>query len=163
MKAILQLLCFLCLPCLLFGQNIEREVISNAGNANKDANVSMTYTIGEAIIATSIQDTIVVQQGFEQGRFDTIVTSIELANEFLDLKVFPNPAIEYIMLELEKELEQKLTYQIITVEGKQIQTNSFATRRQRIDVKSLPAASYVLQLLSEKGKMLYSTTIIKLN
>ena len=63
MKVIL--ICFICLPSLLFCQSLERQVISSTGTTS--GSIISSSTVGPSILFTSsLADTLLLTQGFQQ-------------------------------------------------------------------------------------------------
>jgi hypothetical protein len=68
MKKILILLFSVCLSLGLLAQdvNMDQQVISSGGNYAVNADISLSWTLGETVIATFVNGDVVLTQGFQQ-------------------------------------------------------------------------------------------------
>lgn len=69
MKKILILLFSVCLGLGLSAQSIDQQVISSGGNYAVNADISLSWTLGETVIATFANGDLVLTQGFQQPLF----------------------------------------------------------------------------------------------
>ena len=70
------------------------------------------------------------------------------SNDNLQIKIFPNPATEYIQLEGEYN---SLNGQILDMAGKVLQPFQNIQTNQKIDVQQLVPGSYIIQAIHENG------------
>jgi len=69
------LVCFICLPSLLFCQSLERQVISSTGTTS--GNVISSSTVGPSILFTSgLADTLLLTQGFQQPAENNLIVEL---------------------------------------------------------------------------------------
>jgi len=73
---------------------LERQVIGSTGSAADHAGTIYAYTVGEVVVATLIQNPILLTQGFQQPEV-TLSHHIPQMPSLTDFIVFPNPAIDY--------------------------------------------------------------------
>jgi hypothetical protein len=64
-KALLMLSCF-CLAIGMVAQTLDQQVIATAGNYSEAGGVSVSWTLGECVIATFENNDIILTQGFQQ-------------------------------------------------------------------------------------------------
>ncbi len=75
-----------------FGQDIPMQVVSSAGGYFSNASLSVSWTLGEPVIATLSSANLMLTQGFQQGNlFGTDVPLNPNLNSF-NFKMYPNPA-----------------------------------------------------------------------
>ncbi len=81
------------------------------------------------------------------------IQKIDYKNDFEDLKVYPNPAQNYIVV----ELEAINTYQLVVYNsvGKKIQLSNIplADNQAKIDVSNLVSGFYFLEIVKNKGDL----------
>ncbi|WP_146194127.1 T9SS type A sorting domain-containing protein [Brumimicrobium oceani] len=79
-----------------------------------------------------------------------------LENEIDEVKIYPNPASEFLNIELDKE---NLSYSIINMQGVLIDNGN--VNAKQIDVSKLSSGMYVLQLSSKDGNLNYRKQFLK--
>ena len=65
------------LPVLLFAQEIERDVVANAGKFTANG-ISMDFTIGESATSYKLEMDFHYTEGFQQGEYRPIIVPVEL-------------------------------------------------------------------------------------
>ena|ERR1700744_198812 len=68
-------------------------------------------------------------------------------------KFYPNPAISYIVFELEKEPNQTYTLQIYSFLGKQVKNVAEIQDRQQVNLSDLIRGLYTFQLKDQSGRV----------
>ncbi|HRH55101.1 MAG TPA: T9SS type A sorting domain-containing protein, partial [Chitinophagales bacterium] len=61
------------------------------------------------------------------------------------IKVSPNPAIEFITISLQNELQSNATFTIVDITGQLINTFTLSSNHVNIDITQLPAGLYIIQ------------------
>ena len=78
-------------------QSIERSVIASGGNAFKNTNYIVDWTIGETVIATGSSVNNLLSQGFHQS----YINQSALTKTFIGgLSCYPNPTENYLQFSL---------------------------------------------------------------
>ena len=88
--------------------------------------------------------------------YDTRVLSINENAKETSINIFPNPASD--VLNIESKDITIITYKIIDVNGKTIQTNK---ANKSIEIDNLPAGIYILQLFDSSNSLVFSQKFIK--
>ena len=162
MKKIFFILIILFWCKISFAQiSIERQVISSTGNLTNTGSIEVFSNIGEAIIPTFSQTTLVVTQGFEQP--DQISsTGINLENISINISIFPNPVGNLFNLEFQSDKKEEIKIEMINLLGQvvfsknlivQISENNFT-----LEVNTIPKGIYILQV---KGSEIFTKLVIK--
>lgn len=166
MKRIYVLLLF-CLSALyVTGQSISSYVIASAGEYTEAGGINISWTLGEIAIETLKDngETIILTQGFQQGYFE--ITSIDgpkpLSNNF-NLNIYPNPASEYIWVNLESDEIKDAIVELYDLEGRLVYNNKFDINEgpNRVDLQELSASQYVLRVVDSAGNVLQTFKLIK--
>jgi Secretion system C-terminal sorting domain/Ricin-type beta-trefoil lectin domain-like len=77
-----------------------------------------------------------------------------------NVQIFPNPAQNYIDLELKELPENDITVTLLNVLGsRSLETQAKATQSLRLDTQSVPSGLYILQI-SEKGKPIIRKEVV---
>jgi len=93
MKKLLLTLSIVLISLLSFSQNSILEVVSPAGGYFENSSISVSWTLGETVIDTWVNEDagIMVTSGFQQGDF-TITGLPQNPMAGFSVKMFPNPA-----------------------------------------------------------------------
>ena len=96
------------LCCLAFSsikaQHLSPEVIGSAGASFSNSTAKTDLTVGEVVIETFSNNTILTQ-GFLQG---IIKVSTGVVNIDIKTKIYPNPTTNFLIIELEKNVNAEL-------------------------------------------------------
>jgi hypothetical protein len=143
------LLILLCLPFIGFGQITSPSVISSSGNSYNNGGVNMDYTLGEIVVET-FQPTVtplpltytILTQGFHQGILK-VTTSVE--NIDIKTKVYPNPTTNFIIIELEKNVNSDIL--VYDINGKLVLKDKLNDENQKqFDFSFLKQGNYLLHI-----------------
>ena len=140
MKKLLLLL--LCVPLIGFGQITSPSVISSSGNSYNNGGVNMDYTLGEIVVETQTNSTTILTQGFHQGVLK-VNTSVE--NIDIKTKVYPNPTTNFIIIELEKNVNADIL--VYDINGKLVIKDKLNDENQKqFDFSFLKQGNYLLHI-----------------
>jgi hypothetical protein len=143
------LLILLYLPFIGFGQITSPSVISSSGNSYNNGGVNMDYTLGEIVVET-FQPTVtplpltytILTQGFHQGILK-VTTSVE--NIDIKTKVYPNPTTNFIIIELEKNVNSDIL--VYDINGKLVLKDKLNDENQKqFDFSFLKQGNYLLHI-----------------
>lgn len=104
----------------LQSQTIDRAVIGVAGGSFSNANVSLEFTIGEAVTGMlDSEDGIYVTQGFNQPHIVEKSTSVNTETIVSrNIILYPNPVIDFVNFKIQEIKANKLLVKVIDVTGK---------------------------------------------
>ncbi|MCD4833047.1 MAG: T9SS type A sorting domain-containing protein [Bacteroidales bacterium] len=161
---------FILMSCFLsflsFGQNdtISSDVIATAGGDTTVNGVSVSWTLGEVAIETIANDdsTLILTQGFQQGYFEITSIGEPLSNNFL-LKVYPNPASEFVWVALESEEIKDAIVELYDMEGKLVYNSKLNVVEgpNKIELNRLSSSQYILRISDATGNVLQTFKLIK--
>ena len=127
-----------------FGQSIDREVVSVAGDDYKSSDASLSWTLGD-VATESITNNHTLNQGFHQGNM--YISSIENGMGLdVVIKAYPNPVMDILIIET--EVQDK--YQIIDIQGEVLKNGIITSKKEEIDFTDLPTGIYFLQVDQKK-------------
>lgn len=133
-------------------QTISRSVIGAAGGEGGN----LTYTVGEVVTETASGATTLTQ-GFQQPDTVTVVGVDRFAGAF-DLKLYPNPAQEFLYLDVSLTTPVALQVELIDARGRQImpahRTQPQAYTQVVLDVRTLAEGTYMLRIRQQDGALL---------
>lgn len=157
---IVLLICFI--GVYASGQKISSYVIASAGESAEAGDVSISWTLGELAIETFETTNIILTQGFQQGYFEITSIGEPLSNNF-ELKIFPNPATEYVMVDLQSEEIKDGIIQMYDMNGRLVYNEKFNVIEgpNRIDLADLNSSQYILKVSTASGEVLQTLKLIK--
>ena len=139
MRSILFL--FLCFPIFIFGQVTTPTVITNSGGTFSNSSIIMDFSIGELAVQT-LQNNEILTQGFHQG--DLKVTTA-IFNLGIKTKIYPNPTTNFIIVELEKNVNADI--KVYEINGKIVIEDKLNDENQKqLDFSFLKQGNYLLNI-----------------
>ncbi|MBU0488713.1 MAG: hypothetical protein KKD31_12260, partial [Bacteroidetes bacterium] len=96
------------LPIFSFGQMLSPEVVATSGDYYSSPYLTLSVTIGEPVSETVSNDEHTLNQGFQQGDY-TVNQVEETGNSPGNIRVFPNPASDFLNIVIESPLEEAIT------------------------------------------------------
>ena len=84
------------------------------------------------------------------------------SNNF-ELKVYPNPATEYIWISLESEEIKDALIEIFDLEGKVVYSNqwNFVNGPNQVMLNNMGSSQYILRISDKSGQVLQTFKLIK--
>ena len=154
MRAILLL--FLCFPIFIFGQVTTPTVITNSGGTFSNSSVIMDFSIGELAVQT-LQNNEILTQGFHQG--DLKVTTA-VFNLGIKTKIYPNPTTNFIIVELEKNVNADI--KVYDINGKIVIEDKLNDENEKqLDFSFLKQGNYLLHINISDKQSVYKIQKIK--
>jgi|ERR1043165_186703 hypothetical protein len=153
---------FALLPlCRLNAQSVERFVIGSTGNYSTGSNVSVSATVGEAVVPTYTSGTIILTQGFQQPDLADTTTGLTEISANITWTLFPNPATTQTNLTL-SEIPANCLVQLYNMAGQLIMDRKLPqeklTHNETIDLRGLASGTYMLSIFSN-GRLLATLPI----
>jgi len=145
---------------LLIGFSLKaQEVISPGSKTQTTAGHELSWTVGEAVTTTISDGTNTLTQGFHQSKL--IVTAIdELLVSDLELKVYPNPTSEFVIISSNK-LYDKSSYSLFNLSGKLLENKIISASETRVNLKNYASGTYLLKLQYKPNQSLQTFKIVK--
>ena len=102
----------------------------------------MDYTLGEIVVETHTNSTTILTQGFHQGVLK-VNTSVE--NIDIKTKVYPNPTTNFLIVELEKNVNADIL--VYDINGKLVIKDRLNNEQQKqLDFSFLKQGNYLLHI-----------------
>lgn len=151
------------LSVLLLGLGLiaqaQQAVTASGGDATGNGG-TLAYSVGQVVYTTCTGASGTVAQGVQQPYEISIVLGIDNHQFSLDLQAFPNPTTDYLHLKVESEALNDLTFQLIDLNGKLIESKIISSTTETIHLGDLPSATYFLKV-NNKNNALKTFKIIK--
>jgi hypothetical protein len=162
MKKILLILIIVSGYTIVYGQNLKPEMIATAGSFYSNNSYSVSWTIGECIPETFSNGTNKLTQGFQQGIYE-INTVVDNTEDRMKITVFPNPATDFVNLEMQTQNKIGYYYQLFDLNGKCLKNEKITAVKSQIDLIGFARTTYILNVYASDQKVLKSFKIIKIN
>jgi hypothetical protein len=144
----------------LTGLQAQESVNATGGNASGSGG-TVTYSIGQVVYTTNTGTNGSVAQGVQQPFEISVVTGLEEAKGInLSVSAFPNPATDFLTLEVENYELSALTFQLYDMNGKLLQNEKITGNQTNIVMSNLVPATYFVKV-TESNKEIKTFKIIK--
>lgn len=130
----------------------ELNLVSTSGTYSETPSGSVSWSIGEVVIATGTGTTNEVTQGFHQSNIWILGTE-ELVE--LEINIFPNPTCEFVNI----SAPQDAILSIYDMEGRLVSIHNLIEATNTIDVSSFSRGTYNL-VFSTKDNQQKSAKLI---
>ena len=154
-------------PIALFAAGL---LWAGLAQAQKSANASggdatgtggtVAYSVGQVVYTTNTSSTGSVAQGVQQSYVISTVGINETALN-ISLTAFPNPTADNLTLQISDYNNEKLSYQLFDMQGKQLSNEQITAQQTQINMNSLPTATYFINVVNQENKKNQSFKIIK--
>lgn len=138
----------------------QRQVVSTAGEFNRNSDGSLSWTLGELTISTWSSSETMLTQGFQQSNL-VVSTRIEpAAGSVFRAIAYPNPVRDRMSVEVDNWSKTTLYLELYDMNGRLLHKQQVQSNPSRLDFGGHPAGEYILQL-KKAGKLIQSFKIIK--
>jgi hypothetical protein len=125
-----------------------QEAIPVSGGDASGSGGSASYTIGQIVYTTNTGTTGSVAQGVQQAYEIFVITgNQEIKGINLTCSVYPNPATDFLKLNVQDFGNENLSYILYDLKGKVLETNAVSSSETTINMGTLVAGTYFLKLL----------------
>ena len=156
-KLILSL--FILLPTFISAVQAQ-QVVSSGGAFFKGDNFSLSWTIGEPVIETLSNGSVILTQGFQQG-YPASNSIEDFLQTGLNIQVYPNPVADNLNLLVKSDNYASLQFSLHDISGKALFRGSIISDLTNIDMNMVPHGVYLLRLLNKSGEPLQSFKVVK--
>jgi hypothetical protein len=150
------------LGCCLLGWGHlawSQKTVDAAGGNAFGVGGNASYSVGQIDYQRSSGTGGVATQGVQQP-FEIFTVGISEAAASLNVLLFPNPAADYLILQIGTVNVEDFNYELIDVLGKSIQAGRITGPSTTIPVSGLSSGQYFIRLLKE-NEVLQSFQVIK--
>lgn len=132
-----------------FSQQLSPEVIASAGDHFENGDISLSWTLGEPVIAT-FEGNYILTQGFHQDFY--IITAIdEIKLENISVNIYPNPTPNFVNIKInsEKQINEDCFIQLFDATGRLIKEEKSSASNDIInwDLQSFERSHYILKVV----------------
>ncbi len=137
-----------------------QESVNSSGGDATGSGGTVAYSIGQVVYTTNTGGSVSVAQGVQHAYeiFTVGITETELN---ISLTAFPNPTIENLTLQISDCNNEKLTYQLFDMQGRQLSNGQVIVEQTPINMNGLPSATYFIHVVNQENKKVQSFKIFK--
>jgi len=128
---------------LTFSQTIVKSSISSGGGSTTVGNVSLVYSIGEVNVAETTVGNIHTSEGFISKGLNASL-GIKDFTKIEGVKVYPNPAVDYVNLSFTEVINAEV--RVFDITGKELLVKTFNDEKTSIDLSSYNNGVYLLHV-----------------
>lgn len=137
-----------------------QESLNTAGGNATGSGGSVSYSIGQTVYTTNTEESGSVAQGVQQP-FEIYALDVK---EHGDLKtlinIYPNPATNYLTLEVKEFDLSNLSFQLFDIQGKLLQTLKITDNKTIVNLMDFAVATYFARII-DGNKQIKTFKIIK--
>ena len=137
----------------------QESANSSGGNATGSGG-TVAYSIGQVVYTTNTGSNGSVAQGVQHA-YEIFTVNIKETELNISLTAFPNPTAENLTLQISDYNNEKLSYQLFDMQGKQLSNGQIVAKQTQINMNSLPIATYFVTVVNQENKNVQSFKIIK--
>lgn len=123
-----------------------QKTVGPAGGNATGGGASVSYTIGQIDYVVNYGQSFSSWLGVQQPYEISEIVGLDQDRFDLDCKVYPNPATDHLIFEIEGAGLEKFSYQILALNGTLILSGEVETLRTVISVEDLALGVYLLRL-----------------
>lgn len=152
----------LCIVCHSYSQDKDLHIVATAGDVYQVSGMQLDWTLGETVIHTLENSSVMITQGFHQPYY-TLVSVNPVPDKTDELLVWPNPFDDEFEISLSLETPQGGMIGLFDMTGKQIWNSAFEGKvwHQKFAATSLSSGQYLLTVTPAEGANIYSYQLIK--
>ena len=133
-----------------------------AGGTALGSGGEVSYSIGQIDYTTISNASISLSQGVQQAYDIQVLSGIAVKEIDLRMAVYPNPAVNNLILSVSSELKPEMRYELFDLKGALILTNGIYSNETILNIQNLDNGCYTLRIL-QQSKGLKTFKIIKEN
>ena len=141
----------------LIGVQAQTSVNASGGDASGNGG-SVSYSVGQIVYTSDKGNGGTVDQGVQHA-YEIFTIGINETDMSISLTVFPNPTTENLTLQINDYNNEKLSYQLFDMQGKELSKEQIVAQQTLIDMSSLPTATYFLNVVNQESKKVQSFKI----
>ncbi len=126
---------------------IAQNVVVPAGGDAANDDVSISYTVGQVVYSTTVNDHHYIIEGVQQPFEIDVVTSSGADYEEVVCNIYPNPTNAHLTLEV--STLTNCSYVLVNGKGQRLLQGSIKEHPVSLNLKLYPQGTYFVNVLSE--------------
>jgi hypothetical protein len=146
---------------LLWGSFVQAQESANSSGGNAmGSGGTVAYSVGQVVYTTNTGTNGSVAQGVQHA-YEIFTVGIKETELNIALSAFPNPTTENLTLQISNYNNEKLSYQLLDMQGKHLINGLVTSQQTQINMNSLSPATYFINVVNQENKKVQSFKIIK--
>jgi hypothetical protein len=144
------------LLCVLFSTYsiYSQTAITSSGGTAIGEGGSATYSIGQLVYTTQIQNNVSIAQGVQQAyEFQEVLSNLEILTTNLTLLAYPNPTSDNFVLSISDNFQDNLTYILFDVQGKPCINGIIRDLTTQISIQNFANGIYFLRVANPNSSI----------
>ena len=137
-----------------------QESANASGGDATGSGGTVAYSIGQVVYTTNTGSNGSVAQGVQHA-YEIFTVGIKETALNISLTIFPNPTTDNLTLQISDYNNEKLSFQLFDIQGKQLSNGQIVAQQTQINMNSLPPATYFVNIVNQENKQVQSFKIIK--
>lgn len=137
-----------------------QESTNTSGGDATGSGGTVAYSVGQVVYTTNTGTNGSVAQGVQHA-YEIFTVGINETELNISLTAFPNPTTENLTLQISDYNNEKLSYQLFDMQGKQLSKAQIVAQQTQINMNSLPTATYFVYVVNQENKIVQSFKIVK--
>jgi hypothetical protein len=137
-----------------------QESTNASGSDATGSGGTVAYSVGQVVYTTSSGSNGSVAQG-AQHAYEILTVGVKEIELNISLTAFPNPTAENLTLQISVYNNEKLSYQLLDMQGKLLSNGQVTAQQTKINLNGLPSATYFISVFTQENKKVQSFKIIK--
>lgn len=137
-----------------------QQATTTTGGDATGSGGTVAYSVGQVVYTTNTGSTGSVAQGVQHA-YEIFTLGIKETTLNISLTAFPNPTADHLTLQIRDYNNEKLSYQLFDMQGKQLSNRQITAQQTQIDMTGLPTATYFVNIVNQENKQVQSFKIIK--
>lgn len=137
-----------------------QESVNTTGGDATGSGGTVAYSVGQIVYTTNTGSSGTVSQGVQHA-YEIFTVGIKETGLNILLIAFPNPTTDNLTLQISDYNNEKLSYQLFDMQGKQLSNGQIVAQQTQINMNSLPTATYFINVVNQENKKVQSFKIIK--
>lgn len=132
-----------------------QETVTATGGEGSGSGGTVSYSVGQVVYTTYTGTDGSAAQGVQHSYDISTITGIEEAkNISLQCQVYPNPVTDYLILRIADHPQEKLEYQLFSIDGLLKEQRKISASEIQIKTQHLIQGAYLLRII-------YNSSVIK--
>lgn len=139
-----------------------QESVNSSGGDATGSGGKVAYSVGQLVHSTNVGATGSVAQGVQHA-YEIFTIGFKETALNISLSVFPNPTADNLTLRISDYNNEMLSYQLFDMYGVLLINGQIANQQTKIEMNSLPTATYFVNIVNKENKKVQSFKVIKSN